>query len=476
MSGVLLDSLAAWWPEVILSAGALVVLLTAVWSKRGQIPLILSWVTLGASAWALTQTGVSSNAPFFGLIVCDGFSLLFRWIALGSIAITLLMIMASQEVRASMRGEYLAILLLMGVGLMLMVEANHLLMAYLSIEFVSLSGYLLVGFPDNARAAEGALKYFLFGALASAVMLFGMSLLYGMTDALLFPELLQKIQPAAAAFPQGVLLAVILLLVGLAFKISMVPFHLWTPDAYEAAPMPVAALLSVAPKAAAFGLLIRFLSTLAPLWQDLYPLFLSLTILTMTLGNLVALTQTNIKRLLAYSTIAQAGYLLIGITAGTPIGVQALVLYLIAYLFMNFGAFACAVAVVEQTGSESLDAFRGLSTRAPVLAFACVLFLLSLAGIPPLFGFMGKFFLFGAALQAGQTLVAVAAVINSAIALYYYVNIMRLMFLQSAGEAQALQPVPALHLALGVCALATLFFGLFPSSVLSWLGPIRLVL
>jgi proton-translocating NADH-quinone oxidoreductase chain N len=270
---------------------------------------------------------------------------------------------------------------------------------------------------------------------------------------------------------QGCLLvATALMLAGLAFKISMVPFHMWTPDAYEGAPVAVTALLSVGPKAAGLALLARLIEVLHPAWPSLEPLLVILAVATMTLGNLAALTQTNVKRLLAYSTIAQMGYLLIGLIANTAVGREALLLYLTAYLFMNLGAFACVVAVVEATGSESVEAFRGLSKRAPALALAGAVFFLSLAGLPPLFGFVGKLLLFRSALEAGASSLAVAAAINSAVALYYYVNLIRLMYFNPPAEPAPLRPAPVLGLAVGLCAAATLLLGLFPGSLLARLS------
>lgn len=471
MSTVLWESLSSWWPETVLSLGALLAVLVGVWSRRAGPALAVTWAALLSSAIALWQAPVPpATAPFFGLIICDPFSLAFRWLALGVTALVILLVMGSSEVSERVQGEYLGLLLLVAVGLMLMAEASHLLMAYVAMELVSLSSYVLVGLLDDARSAEASLKYLLFGALASGVMLFGMSLLFGLTGELAFPELLRATASLAGPQAAALLVAVVLMLAGLAFKISMVPFHLWTPDAYEGAPVAVTALLSVGPKAAGLALLWRLMAALLPVWTTVAPLVVMLTMATMTLGNLVSLVQSNVKRLLAYSTIAQVGYLLIGFVVNTKLGLEALLLYLVAYLFMNLGAFACVAAVVNETGSESLEAFRGLSRRAPVMALLCTLFLLSLAGIPPLLGFFGKFLLFGAALQAGQAELAVVGVINSAIALYYYVNIIRLMYLAAPEHTEPLRAPFPLRVALAVCGVATLFLGLFPSTLLSLVG------
>lgn len=470
MTNVLLASLNAWWPETILSVGGLLVLLLGA-GKRPQPALAATWATLAAAAVALWQAPVPTPTDvFFGLILCDPFGLVFRWIALGTVAVTVLLASASKELDRGTLGEALGLALLIGVGLMLMAEANHLLMAYLAMELVSLGSYLLVGFLRDARSSEAALKYLLFGALASGIMLFGMSLLFGLTGSLGFADLLRATQGLAQPMAGALLVAVALLLAGLAFKISMVPFHMWTPDAYEGAPMAVTAFLSVGPKAAGLALLIRLMAALGPVWPSLEPTVLALTVVTMTLGNLVALAQTNVKRLLAYSTIAQMGYLLIGFAVHSGLGLDGLVCYLAAYLFMNLGLFACAVAVLNDTGSESLEAFRGLAHRAPALALVAALCLLSLAGIPPLFGFVGKFLLFGSAIDGHQPWLAVAAAVNSAIALYYYVNLIRLMYFTAPAGTAPLRPGRALGLALVICAAATVLLGLFPGPLLAWLA------
>jgi len=476
MSVLLAESLQAWWPEILLSAGALATIIAGVWAKRPGPAALTAWITLAASAAALLSAPVPpASATFFGLILCDPFSLAFRWLALGVTAVVVLLIMGSPEVPQQLRGEYLGIVLLVAVGLMLMSEATHLLVAYVSMELVSLSGYVLVGLLDDTRSAEAALKYLLFGALASGIMLFGMSLLFGLTGQLAFGDIHRAVAALDASKTAALLVAISLMLAGLAFKISMVPFHMWTPDAYEGAPIPVTALLSVGPKAAGLALLVRFMTALGPAWPSVGPLMLGLTVLTMTFGNLVALVQTNVKRLLAYSTIGQVGYLLIGFAVHSRLGLEALVVYLVAYLFMNLGVFACVIAVVHDTGSESLEAFRGLARRAPIVACCCALFLLSLAGMPPLLGFFGKFLLFGSAIKAHLPVLAFAGVINSAIALYYYVNIIRLMYLVPAVQTRALIPAFPLRLALVICAVGTLLLGLFPNTLLSLVGAVTSV-
>jgi len=467
MTTILRDSLGAWWPEVVLGVGALMVVLAGAWSRRTQPALTLTWASLIAAALALWfAPPAPPSGVFFGLIVIDEFSGLFRWLALGVSALVVLMAAGSREVEETLRGEYLGLVLFVGVGLMLLAEASHLLMAYVAMELVSLSSYALVGLSRDARASEAALKYLLFGALASGLMLFGMSLVFGLTGALGFAEILRSAAGLSGPMQQALLVAVAFVIAGLGFKISMVPFHMWTPDAYEGAPVPVTALLSVGPKAAGLALLLRMMAALDVVWSSLAGLVVALTVVTMTLGNLVALAQTNVKRLLAYSTIAQVGYLLIGFVVNTRGGVEAIMVYLVAYLFMNLGAFACVVAVVNESGSESLEAFRGLAKRAPALAALCAICLLSLAGMPPLLGFFGKFLLFRSAVDTGHLFLVAMALLNSAIALYYYVNIIRQMYLQAPTQAAPLRTALPVRLAAVVCGTCTVALGLFPDTLL----------
>ncbi len=473
MSQALLDSVRAWTPELALSLGAIATIVIGVFVRRPGPVVAMTWLTLlgaGASLWMVQH--LPPTLGFFGVIVLDHVSVVFRWLALGLVGLVALLVASSSDIEQVWLGEALGLLLFVGVGLMLMAEANHLLMAYLSMEFVSLGSYCLVALMRDARASEAALKYFLFGALSSGIMLFGISLLFGVTGEMAFPALPHVIGTLPQSSRAVAVLAVVLMFVGLAFKISMVPFHMWTPDVYEGAAIPITAMLSVGPKAAGLALLLRLAHAVMPIWETMAPLILTLTILTMTLGNVVAIVQQNIKRLLAYSTIGQVGYLLIGYAVNTRLGIEAVLVYLVAYLFMNLGVFACVVAVCQDAKTESLEAFRGLAYRSPFVACCLAVFLLSLAGIPPLLGFMGKFLLFGAALESHHVGLAVAAILNTAIALYYYVNIIRQMYLERPSSSQAFALSFGLRLAVIVCGLATMGLGLFPDPLLTWLGSV----
>ena len=373
------------------------------------------------------------------------------------------------QARTPFRGEFYALLLLAGLSIMLASAAVNLVMIYLSIEFLSITSYVLTGYLRNdARSTEGALKYFIYGSAASAVMLYGFSLLYGATGTTDLAAIATALATGSATVQWLVVPATIMALAGLGFKIALVPYHQWSPDAYEGAPTPVTAFLSVGPKAAGFAVLIRFLLTALPDFQVSWTAVLAgVAIVTMSLGNLVALWQTNVKRLFAYSSIAQAGYMLIGLAALYPqaeswtTGVNGLLVYLFAYLFTNLGAFAVIIAVENRTGSANIPDFAGLIHRSPFLALTMLVFLLSLIGIPPTGGFLGKLFVFGAAIQRRMILLAVVGIINSVVSVYYYYAIMRQMFFGEAGDTEPIKLTPSLGFVVGINVVMVLGIALY---------------
>ncbi|MBI4355092.1 MAG: NADH-quinone oxidoreductase subunit N [Candidatus Omnitrophica bacterium] len=423
-----------------------------------------------------TLSGETSFLPlplFGGMLAFDAFALLFQGITMIIGLLVVLLSWNDQQLIGAHSGEYYALLCFASAGMMLAAAANHLLMLYLAIELISLSSYPLVGWlKGDARSAEAAMKYFLFGALASGLMLFGLSWLYGVTGAATFRDVLASLAVLPANHQWLVTMAIACIVAGLGFKISMAPFHLWTPDAYEGAPTPIATFLSVGPKAAGFAMILRFFdAALGPQLDAWHLALVGLAIFTMTLGNVAALVQTNIKRLLAYSTIAHAGYMLIGVAVATPLGQQAILLYLIVYTAMNVGTFAVVIAISNALGSESIDAYRGLAQRAPALAAMLAVCLLSLAGLPPMAGFLAKFLIFNAALASGGpsgVALAVAAAINSAIALYYYARIIQQAYLGAPASSQRLVVLPGLTVVSTVTAAAMLVIGLAPSPWLAW--------
>jgi len=346
---------------------------------------------------------------------------------------------------------------------MIMAGGIDLITLFIGLETMAVSFYILAGFiKPNQRSNEAAVKYFLLGAFSLGILLYGMSLMYGLSGT----TSLRTMSTAFAVLEtdRRLVLAVILVVAGMGFKIAAVPFHMWAPDVYEGAPTPVTAFLSVGSKAASFAMLLRiFVEGLPTMGADWRLLFEVLAIVTMTVGNVAALTQSNMKRMLAYSSIAHAGYVLIGVVAGTARGVTATLIYLFIYSFMQLGAFSIIVLLRRRdiVGDELKD-FSGLSGRNPLAAFAMLLFMLSLGGIPPTAGFMGKFWLFGAAIEAGYVWLAVIAVLNSAISLYYYIRVVVFMYLKK--ETIGSEPVasPSLALAVAVAVVATLALDVYP--------------
>jgi len=349
---------------------------------------------------------------------------------------------------------------------MVMAGGIDLITIFIGLETMAISFYILAGFiKPNQRSNEAAVKYFLLGAFSLGILLYGMSIMYGLSGT----TSLRAMAPILTGFSgeardPRLVLAIILVVAGVGFKIAAVPFHMWAPDVYEGAPTPITAFLSVGSKAASFAMLVRiFLEGLPGSSADWRILFWMLSIVTMTVGNLAALTQTNMKRMLAYSSIAHAGYLMIGVVAGTERGVSAMLIYLLIYTFMQLGAFAVIVMLRRRdvVGDELKD-FSGLAFRQPFAAFAMLLFMLSLGGIPPTAGFMGKFWLFGAAIDSGYYWLAVIGVLNSAISLYYYVRLVVFMYLKKETLGSEPTSTPALTFTLAVAVVATLVLGVYP--------------
>ena len=452
-------------PELVLTAGALVVLVVDVLlpkERRGA----LAWVTLlviGATLASLAPFLTTRVEVAHGLLAVDQFALFFKVVFLFAAAITVLMSVRYLAIEGASPGEYYFLILCATLGMMIMAGGIDLITIFIGLETMAVAFYILAGFiKPSQRSNEAAVKYFLLGAFSLGILLYGMSLMYGLSGT-------TNLRVMAKAFAgqehdPRLILAVILVVAGVGFKIAAVPFHMWAPDVYEGAPTPVTAFLSVGSKAASFAMLIRiFIEGLPTMGEDWRQLFWVLAIVTMTVGNVAALTQSNVKRMLAYSSIAHAGYVLIGIVAGTSRGVTAALIYLFVYAFMQLGAFTVIVVLHRRDviGDELKD-FSGLSFRNPFAAFAMLLFMLSLGGIPPTAGFMGKFWLFSAAIDAKCYWLAVIGVLNSAISLYYYVRIVVFMYLKKETIGSAPTTSPTLAVALGVAVAGTLFFGVYP--------------
>jgi len=414
---------------------------------------------------------------FHGSVVLDEFGLYFQLLVLLSSFATIWMSLGSREVRRTNQGEYWAILLASTLGMAFMATANNLLMAYLSLEFVSLTSYVLAGYSlHSRRAGEASLKYLIYGGVASGAMIYGMSWIYGMAGSLEFGAIQQALAAAdqdAAALPLYV--ALVLTLAGLGFKISAFPFHMWAPDVYQGAPIPVAAFLAVGSKTAAFALMMRFFFTAmaqpgAGGAYDLvggvswHHLLLVLSAVTMTYGNLAALNQqANLKRLLAYSGIAHAGYALMGFVVLTEDGLRAMIFYMAVYYLMNLGAFLVIMMVANSTGREDLGGLRGLAWRGGAIpAVAMAVFMFSLTGLPPLAGFIGKFYLFAAVVKEEMYLLALIGVANSVVSLFYYAKIVRTMFLDRPEGGEGIVEVDWHNgVLLGLLTIGTVVLGVF---------------
>jgi len=470
---VLFENLHVLLPEIVLMVGAMVVMMADIARRRqneaGILPG-LSLVTLLLSLGAAVYVWGQPTASYMDGATSDTFSLGVR-LVVGIAAI--FGVLLSGDYLPAMRkqaGEYYSLLLLTTSGMMLMGSATDLIVLFVALEIFSLGLYILSGFQrENPRSTEAAMKYFLLGAFASTFFVYGAALLYGAGGSTNFAAIGNALSSgsgnAALALP-----GVALLVVGFGFKVSLVPFHMWTPDVYQGAPTPITAFMSVGTKTAAFAGFIRVLLVALPSLQPQWGMALAvLAVITMTVGNLTALRQTSVKRMLAYSSVAHAGYLLVGIVPGT--GSSAVLFYLFAYAFMNIGAFAVAIAM-ERAGEGDLEQSRlaGAANRYPALALAMAIFMLSLAGIPPLAGFFGKFFLFKAAVDGGWAWLVAVGVLNSAISAYYYLRVTVTMYFSDASETVERRVWAGLNASVLIAAVATVAIGLYPSVWTGLLG------
>jgi NADH-quinone oxidoreductase subunit N len=473
------SDLAFWRPEAILAVTFLVALLGDIIARgrRIWVPFTIALAGLvTAGTYAVFDMDPGAHTIMGDLVVVDGLAAFFRLLFIFAGLATVLFAWTSEEIMGANRenkGEFYGFVVLLTLAACVMAEAQNLLMLFLSMEAVGLASYVMAGYMRTSlRSTEASLKYVIFGAVSSAIMLYGLSLLYGMTGTLQFDGIRAGLQ--AGANPFALLVAIILVLAGMSYKIAAVPFHYWAPDVYEGAPTPVSAIFSVGPKAAGFALMIRFFySTLAAgpggqggLVGDInWPLLMAvMAAATMTYGNLVALRQTNVKRMLAYSSIAHVGYLLMGFVLLTEQGLQAILFYLLVYTLMNLGAFFFVVAINNHLKSEDLSDYVGLGFRAPWAAAMMVVFLASLTGVPPFAGFVGKLYLFTAVIDRSMWWLVIIAGLNSVVSLYYYFRVAKAMFLSSVPEGADTSPLKLHWLqytVLGVLAVPTLALGLF---------------
>lgn len=482
----IIASLKYFYPELALTITFFVLLLADLFSKRWKYLLpAISLAGFLITGYFLIYTPdvqgflFSTGMANVGLYVVDPFAFFFKVLILISIVYTVLFSLSSKEIVESRenRGEYYVLLSSFALGTFLLTSTIDLLMMYLSFELVSLSSYVLAGFTRNVpRSAEASLKYIIFGAVASGAMLFGISILYGLTGTTNI-YLINFVLTNQNVSGLALVIAGLLIIGGIGFKISMAPFHFWTPDVYEGSPITITAVLSVASKAAGFAVLIRFLKVMfidyastnlqSSAWSIL-PQFkwneivAALSVLTMTLGNLAALWQSNMKRMLAYSSIAHAGYMLAGFVILDNQGIMAILIYFIVYLFMNMGAFFVVMLISDKLGSEEMEDYTGLGYRVPYLAIALTIFLVSLTGIPPTAGFIGKLYLFAALVRANWIWLAVIGVLNSVISLYYYLRVVKNMFLRESVELIFPYRIDTANLILSLTLLIpTLLLGIY---------------
>ncbi len=459
-------------PAIEVTIAALVVLVVDLFLEEGEKPLLV-WLTvlgvvlagiLGFLLWD-TREGAFQDTLFL-----DSFSLFFTQLFLAAALLTVLFSIDYLKETRIRGGEYYSLILLSTVGMILMASTSDLIVFFLGLETMSIAVYILTGiWRERSQASEAAMKYFLIGAFASGFLLYGIALVFGATGSTNLVRFSASLSQPTGEWPPFLLIGVFLLLIGLAFKVAAVPFHFWVPDVYEGAPTPITALMAVSVKAAAFAAWARiFLDQLAPLaetWR--FPLW-ALAILTMTIGNLLAIAQSSVKRMLAYSSIAHAGYLLIGVVAGEEAGGQALLFYLLAYAPMTLGAFGVVMALKEgERDHEGYSDYAGLGIKRPFLAMAMSIFMLSLAGFPPLAGFTGKFYLFRSAVVTGYTELAIIGALNSLLSVIYYLRVVVMMYMEEGGvEGKPFATAPWLYAAIAMAALATVYLGLLPALAL----------
>ncbi|MGO9379606.1 MAG: NADH-quinone oxidoreductase subunit N [Dissulfurispiraceae bacterium] len=423
----------------------------------------LGYIGIVCAAVTIYLLPLCKGTTFGGMFVNDAFSVYFKTIFLISLILTILISLKYLQIEHADFGEYYSLLLFSTSGMMLMASARDFIIIFLGIELMSLSLYILCGVKKHdPRSTEAAMKYFLLGAFSSALLLYGISMVYGLTTSTDIYRIAAYLRQTPATLP--LMLSMILIIVAFSFKISAVPFHMWAPDVYEGAPTPITAFMSTAPKAAAFAVLGRIVFTafqaFEPYWTTI---LIVIAILTMAVGTVMAIVQTNIKRMLAFSSIAHAGYILIAIIAGTNEAMNGMMFYLLVYTFMNLGAFGIVILLEK---GENISDYNGLAKSHPFTAALMLVFMFSLAGIPPTAGFIGKFYIFMAAINAGYTWLVIIAVIFSAMSAYFYLRIIMNMYMKPIGETVGIKP--SLGLAAALCLSAVMIFviGLIPSVVL----------
>jgi NADH-quinone oxidoreductase subunit N len=456
-------------PEMLLAAAAMVLLILGVMRGEGSTRLI-SWLAIGVLILVLIVAeigGGERRVGFYGMFVTDAFALFMKALVLIGSAVTILMGMRYNEEQGIARFEFPVLVLLATTGMMVMISANDLITLYVGLELQNLALYVVASFNrDSVRSSEAGLKYFVLGALSSGMLLYGASLIYGFTGTTAFADLAQLVSGGAVP-STGVIIGLVFVVVGLAFKVSAVPFHMWTPDVYEGAPTPVTAFFAVAPKVAALALFVRFMiAPFGPLIGEWRQIIIFLSIASMVLGAFAAIAQQSIKRLMAYSSIGHVGYALIGLAAGTANGIRGVLVYMTIYLFMTVGTFA-VILCMRRNGRmlEGISDLAGLSRSQPGLALALAIFMFALSGIPPTAGFFAKLYVFLAAIDAKLTGLAVIGVVTSVVSAFYYLRVVRVMYFDEPVGVFDRPITPELKGVLFVTAVVTLFFFLVPGPI-----------
>lgn len=446
-------------PEIIITISATVLLILELIFKNKSVLAFIAVVTAVLVMYAMPS---SYGQTFGGMFISDTYSTYFKLIFMINLVLTVLISIRYIQREKAEYGEYYSLLLFATAGMMLMASAKDLIILYLGLELMALSTYILAGIKrHDIKSNEAAIKYFLLGAFSSALLLYGISLLYGMTSTTDIYKIAEHLRTTEVTIT--LLVSMVLIAVAFSFKIAAAPFHMWAPDVYEGAPTSITAFMSVGPKAAGFAVVGRvFYIAFQNIQADWTAILIGIAILTMAVGNILALVQTNIKRMLAYSSIAHAGYMLIGVIPGTQESLSAMMLYMLIYAFMNIGVFA--IVILLEKGEELSD-YEGLSKSHPLVAALMLIFMFSLTGIPPTAGFIGKFNLFTAAIKAGYTWLVVIAVIFSAISAYYYLRVVMNMYMKEMKQEVAIAPSPSLSLAIFITVLMVFVIGIMPSVV-----------
>jgi NADH-quinone oxidoreductase subunit N len=470
------------FPEIFLGIMAMIMLMLGVARKEGDYRTVsnFSLFALLAVAAVLVKFSVDSMTTFNGMFLVDRFGTFMKFLVVVGAAMCVFMTGQVAHNQRIARFEYPVLMLFSTLGMMLMISANDLMSLYMGLELQSLPLYVLAAFQrDSLRSTEAGLKYFVLGALSSGMLLYGASLIYGYTGATNFTAIGEALAPVAQNLPLGVVVGVVLLLSGLAFKIAAVPFHMWTPDVYEGAPTPVTAFFAIVPKVAAIALFLRVFmgpfGDIAGTWQQI---IVFISIASMLLGSVAAIAQSNIKRMLAYSSIGHMGYALIGLAAATGASLNAVMIYMTIYVVTSVGAFAVVMMMKQKERSfENISDLAGLASRQPLVALAMGAIMFSLAGIPPLAGFFGKLFIFQAAIDAKLYTLAVIGVLASVISAYYYLRVIKVMYFDTAPE-EGIDKVDdqRLKLALTASFAAIVLFVVFPGPLLKAAGAASMAL